>query len=327
MGREAVLVAEAGAVAQAHLVVHADALQERARDAGAGGGGAGAAEARAEALEQLLGEEVVARLVHGREHAAQGGRALRARERRGDGSHRVARRVHHADAGRAQALGERARGAQRRVVHVAARARVALVEGERRERAAVGQHARPPVGHLAQAVEVALVGHHAAGDARHSQGAQAAHEVLHVAGLHAPVPPGEGLGGERRVAEPAQVDVALDDPVGVGTRVEEDLRAEAVRGRPGGERGRRGDQLLVGGRPAQHVRPQLVQVLLGGEVEDGDRRARAGHTVLVERRGDAARQVRRGDARSGEEQEEDQAREQDERPGAACSHGGHGPQR
>ena len=203
-----------------------------------------------------------------------GGRALGVRERRGDGRDAAERRVRHADAGGAQLLRQRARRGQRRVVDVAAVAREALVERERRERTAVRGHARPPVGHAARRVEVPVVGHHAAGDARHAQALEAGDEVVDVPRLHAVVARLERRGGERRVAEAAEVDVAVDDAGLVRPRgVDEELRAEAERRRPAGQRRRRGDELLVGGRQAQHVRPQLVHGALGGEVEDGDRGA------------------------------------------------------
>ena len=304
--------------------VSADGPQEALGDVGAGHRGAAGAELRAEALEQLLGEEVVARLVHRREHAAQRRRALRAGERRGDGHDAAGGRVRDAHAGGAEPLGERGRGGERRVGHVAAVAGEALVERQGRERPAVGEDARPPVGDTPRCVEVAFVGDHAAGDARHPEILESGDQVLDVAGLHAVVPLLERRGGEGGIAEAAQVDVAVHDALLVGPRgVDEELGAEAEAGGPGGERRRRGDELLVGGRQAQHVRPQLVDGALRGEVVDGDRGARAGHPVAGQGRRDAVLEARGRDAGREEEEREGQARQDDEQPGPGCPCGLH----
>ena len=303
-------------------------VQEVRGDVSAGGGGAALAQTGAEALEELLGEEVVARLVHRREHAAERRRVLGVRERRVDRRHAAERRVRDADAGGAQLLRQRARRRQRRIVDVAAVAREALVERERRERTAICGHARPPVRDAALRVEVPVVRHDAPGDARHSQVLETGDEIVDVPRLHAVVARLERRRGERRVAEAAEVDVAVDDALGVRSRgVDEELRAEAERRRPAGQRRRRGDELLVGGREAQHVLSQLVHGALGGEVVDGHRRAGAAHAVAGERGGDPVLEPGRRDGGREEEEQEGQARQDDEQPGPACARGVHRGQR
>src|SRR5665647_3462123 len=108
--------------------------------------------------------------------------------------------------------------------------------------------------------------------------------------------------------------------VGAG-RLEEELRAEAVRRRPVGERGGRGDQLLVGGGQAQDVPAQGVEVALLREVVDADRCARAGEPLFSEGGGDPRRDARRRAGRGEQHQGKDQAHEDDEHasPGALGS--------
>jgi hypothetical protein len=92
-------------------------------------------------------------------------------------------------------------------------------------------------------------------------------EVVHVGGAHAEALRLEAGGREGRVAEPPEVHVAADDAVLIRSWIrDEQLGAEAVRGRPARQRGRRSDELLVRGGQAQHIRAQLEHGTSGGQV-------------------------------------------------------------